>query len=262
MTDLVQTKQINDHILEVSLNRPEKLNALTKPMWKKLGSIFKDLASKKNNHLRCIVLRGKGGKSFSPGNDIGEFEKTRSNSKQAKEYGVFLHGALAAIQECPVPTVALIEGLCVGGGFEIAACCDLRICGNSSRFGVPIKRLGLTMAPRELQALLQLVGRSVTMEILLEGKIFNADEAYEKGMVNRVVPDQDVEKEAFATAERICDGAPLVARWHKSFADQLLPKIKITDKLNNLGYRCYDTEDFQIGYKSFLTKTKPKFKNK
>lgn len=260
MTDLVQTKQINEHVLEVSLNRPEKLNALTKPMWKKLGSIFKDL--KKNKTLRCVVLRGKGGKSFSPGNDIGEFAKTRSNSKLAKEYGVHLHGTLAAIQECPIPTVALIEGLCVGGGLEIAACCDLRICGNSSRFGVPIKRLGLTMAPRELQALLQLVGRSVTMEILLEGRIFNSEEAYAKGIVNRVVPDHVVEKETYQTVERICDGAPLVARWHKQFADELLAKKKISNKLNNLGYKCYDTKDFQIGYKSFLTKTKPNFKNK
>ncbi|MEK9742176.1 MAG: enoyl-CoA hydratase-related protein [Pelagibacteraceae bacterium] len=262
MTDLVKIKKIGEYIVEVSLNRPEKLNALTKPMWKKLGSIFRDLASKKNKHIRCVILRGEGGKSFSPGNDIGEFEKSRSNSKLAKEYGVHLHGTLAAIQECPIPTVALIEGICVGGGFEIAACCDLRICGNSSRFGVPIKRLGLTMAPRELQALLGLVGRSTTMEILLEGKIFNSEEAYQKGMVNRVVPDQDVEKEAYATAERICDGAPLVARWHKAFADELLYKNKISNKLNNLGYKCYDTEDFQIGYKSFLTKTKPKFKNK
>lgn len=262
MTNLVQTKQINEYILEVSLNRAEKLNALTKPMWKKLGSIFRDLAKKKNKDIRCVVIRGKGGKSFSPGNDIGEFAKTRSNSKLAKEYGKHLHGTLAAIQDCPIPTVALIEGICVGGGFEIAACCDLRICGTSSRFGVPIKRLGLTMAPREIQALLQLVGRSVTMEILLEGKIFNSNEAYEKGMVNRVVPDQDVEKEAYATAERICDGAPMVARWHKAFAEELLYKGKISNKLNDLGYKCYDTKDFQIGYKSFLTKTKPKFKNK
>ena len=260
MTDLVQAKQINEHILEVSLNRPEKLNALTKPMWKKLGSIFKDL--KKNKTIRCVVIRGKGGKSFSPGNDIGEFEKTRSNSKLAKEYGVHLHGTLAAIQECPIPTVALIEGICVGGGLEIAACCDVRICGNSSTFGVPIKRLGLTMAPRELQALLQLVGRSVTMEILLEGRIFNSEEAYVKGLVNRVVPDQDVEKETYKTVERICDGAPLVARWHKKFAEELIVKTKISNKLNDLGYKCYNTEDFQIGYKSFLSKTKPKFKNK
>ena len=262
MTKLIQTKKINQYTFEVTLNRPEKLNALTKPMWKKLGSIFRDLSKKKFKDVRCIVIRGKGKKSFSPGNDIREFEKSRSSSKLAKAYGVYLHGTLSAIQECPIPTVALIEGICVGGGFEIAACCDMRICGTSSRFGVPIKRLGLTMAPKEIQALLQLVGRSVTMEILLEGKIFNSKEAYEKGLVNRVVSDSDVEKETYATAKRICDGAPMVARWHKEFADQLLYKGKITDKLNNLGYKCYDTEDFQIGYKSFLTKTKPKFKNK
>ncbi len=171
MTDLVQTKQINEHVLEVSLNRPEKLNALTKPMWKKLGSIFKDLASKKNKHIAlCCATRQRMENHFLQEMILESLKKQGQIASLAKEYGVHLHGTLAAIQECPIPTIALIEGLCVGGGFEIAACCDLRICGNSSRFGVPIKRLGLTMAPRELQALLQLVGRSTTMEILLEGK--------------------------------------------------------------------------------------------
>lgn len=257
---LILQKKINEHVVEVSLNRPEKLNALTKPMWKELGKVFKKLS--KNKNLRCIVLRGEGGKSFSPGNDIGEFEKQRSSSKLAKAYGVYLHGTLRAIQDCPVPTVALIEGICVGGGMEIAACCDLRICGESSRFGVPIKRLGLTMAAKELEALLKVTNYSIAMEILLEGRIMNAKEAYEKNLVNRVVKDRDVEKEAYKTAELICDGAPKVARWHKEFAKEIIQKGKVTSKLNNRGYKCYDTEDFQIGYKSFLTKTKPKFKNK
>jgi enoyl-CoA hydratase len=258
--NLIKQKKISNYIIEVSLNRPEKLNALTKPMWKELGSVFKKLS--KNKDLRCIVIRGEGGKSFSPGNDIGEFEKERSNSKLAKAYGVFLHGTLRAIQDCPIPTVALIEGICVGGGMEIAACCDLRVCGTSSRFGVPIKRLGLTMAAKELQALLGITNYSTAMEILLEGKIMSAKEAYEKNLVNKVVPDEDVEKEAYKTAELICDGAPKVARWHKQFAKEILKTGKVTSKLNNLGYKCYDTKDFQIGYKSFLTKTKPKFKNK
>ena len=151
---LVLEKKINSYIVEVSLNRPEKLNALTKPMWKELGQVFKKLS--KNKILRCIVIRGKGGKSFSPGNDISEFETQRSSSKLAKAYGVHLHGTLRAIQECPIPTIALIDGICVGGGMEIASCCDLRICGESSRFGVPIKRLGLTMAAKELEALLRI----------------------------------------------------------------------------------------------------------
>lgn len=260
MTNLILQKQISKYIVEVSLNRSEKLNALTKPMWKELGNVFKKLS--KNKYLRCIVIRGQGGKSFSPGNDIGEFEKERSSSKLAKAYGVYLHGTLRAIQECPIPTVALIEGICVGGGMEIAACCDIRVCGESSRFGVPIKRLGLTMAAKELEALLKITTYSIAMEILLEGKIMTAQEAYEKNLVNKVVTDTDVEKETYKTAELICDGAPKVARWHKQFAKEIIKTGKVTSKLNNLGYKCYDTEDFQIGYKSFLTKTKPKFKNK
>ncbi len=258
--NLVLEKKINTHIVEISLNRPEKLNALTKPMWKELGQIFKKLS--KNKILRCIVIRGKGGKSFSPGNDIGEFETQRSSSKLAKAYGVHLHGTLKTIQDCPIPTIALIEGICVGGGMEIAACCDLRICGESSRFGIPIKRLGLTMAAKELEALLRLTTYSIAMEILLEGKIMSAKEAYEKKLINKVVSDVEVETEVYRLAESICEGAPKVARWHKQFAKEILKTGKVSNKLNNLGYKCYDTEDFKIGYKSFLTKTKPKFKNK
>lgn len=257
---LVLQNKINSHLVEISLNRPNKLNALTKPMWKELGQIFNKL--KKDKNLRCIIIRGKGGKSFSPGNDISEFETQRSSSKLAKAYGVHLHGTLRAIQECPIPTIALIEGICVGGGMEIAACCDLRICGESSRFGIPIKRLGLTMAAKELEALLRITSYSIAMEILLEGKIINAKEAYEKNLVNKVVPDSEVEKETHKSAELICEGAPMVARWHKKFAKEILKTGKVLSKLNNLGYKCYDTEDFQIGYKSFLTKTNPKFKNK
>ena len=257
---LVLEKKINSYIVEVSLNRPEKLNALTKPMWKELGKIFKKLSKDKN--LRCIIIRGKGGKSFSPGNDISEFETQRSSSKLAKAYGVHLHGTLRATQDCPIPTIALIEGICVGGGMEIASCCDLRICGESSRFGVPIKRLGLTMAAKELDALLRITSYSIAMEILLEGKIMSAEEAYKKNLVNRVVKDLEVETEAYKSAELISEGAPKVARWHKQFAKEILKTGKVSDKLNNLGYKCYDTEDFKIGYKSFLAKTKPKFKNK
>ena len=257
---LILEKKINSHIVEISLNRPEKLNALTKPMWKELGKIFKKLSKDKN--LRCIVIRGKGGKSFSPGNDISEFETQRSSSKLAKAYGVHLHGTLRAIQDCPIPTIALIEGICVGGGMEIASCCDLRICGESSRFGVPIKRLGLTMAAKELDALLRITSYSIAMEILLEGKIMSAEEAYKKNLVNRVVKDLEVETEAYKSAELISEGAPKVARWHKQFAKEILKTGKVSDKLNNLGYKCYDTEDFKIGYKSFLAKTNPKFKNK
>jgi enoyl-CoA hydratase/carnithine racemase len=158
--------------------------------------------------------------------------------------------------------VALIEGICVGGGLEIAALCDLRICGESSRFGVPIKRLGLVMAYPEIAGLLRVAGRAATLEILLEGRVFGAAEAKNKGLVTRVVPDAQVEAEAYATAERICEGAPLVARWHKKFLARLEDPAPLSEAELDEGYDCYGTEDFRIGYRSFLEKTPPGFKGR
>jgi enoyl-CoA hydratase/carnithine racemase len=247
-------------IATVILNRPEKLNALTKPMWQRLGEVMRELSS--DDSLRCVVLRGAGVKSFAPGNDISEFANTRSNSAQAREYGVVHHEALAALHECRHPMVALIHGICVGGGLEIAALCDLRICGTSSRFGIPINRLGLTLGPREMQGLLSLVGKAVTLEILLEGRVFGADEALQKGLVTRVVADDKVEEEAYATARRLADGAPLVARWHKKFMRRLHDPAPLTEAELDEGYACYDTEDFRAGYRAFLAKSKPGFKGR
>ena len=248
------------HIATVTLNRPDKLNAMTKPMWRRLGEVLEELAA--DDDLRCVVLRGAGGKSFSPGNDISEFETDRSNSERAKAYGAILHRALTELKACRHPTVALIEGICVGGGLEIAALCDLRICGESSRFGVPINRLGLVMAYPEIDGLRRLVGRSTALEILLEGRLFGAAEAKAKGLVTRVVPDDKVEEEAYAAARRIAEGAPLVARWHKKFLDRLEDPAPLSEAEHDEGYACYDTEDFRIGYRSFLAKTRPEFKGR
>lgn len=260
MPDDTILTSLDGHIATVTLNRPDKLNAMTKPMWLRLGEVLAELAA--DDDLRCVVLRGAGGESFSPGNDISEFGTDRSNAEQARAYGEILHRTLTALKTCRHPTVALIEGICVGGGMEIAALCDLRICGESSRFGVPIKRLGLVMAYPEIDGLQRLVGRSAALEILLEGRVFGAAEAKDKGLVTRVVPDDKVAEEAMATARRIAEGAPLVARWHKKFLDRLEDPKPLTPEELDEGYACYDTEDFRIGYRSFLDKTKPDFKGR
>ena len=259
---------MSDHLLvlrdgdiaTVTLNRPDKLNALTKPMWQRLGEVMRELSA--DDALRCVVLRGAGGKAFAPGNDIAEFESERSNFAQGKAYGAILHDALGAIADCRHPTVALIEGICVGGGLEIAALCDLRICGESSRFGVPINKLGLVMAHAELAALVQLAGRAVALEMLLEGRVFDAAEALDKRLVHRVVADDAVQAEAYATAQRIAAGAPLVARWHKQFLREIEAGTPLTEAQRDEGFRCYDSEDFRIGYQAFLAKTAPAFKGR
>ncbi len=244
-------------IATVVLNRPRKLNALTRPMWHKLGEAIVTLSA--DNDVRCVVLRGAGDEAFSPGNDIGEFEKERGNIPQARLYGADMKRTIYALQSCRHPMVALINGICVGGGLEVAANCDIRICGESSRFGVPINKLGLVMSYTELKSLLDLVGRAVTLEILLEGRIFGAEEAREKGLVQRVVPDDKVEEEAYAAAQRIVDGAPLVARWHKKFIDRLSDPALLTKNEVDEGFLCFGTRDFEIGLKAFLEKKKPEF---
>ncbi len=247
-------------IATVVLNRPDKLNAMTKPMWRRLGEVIAALSDE--DDLRCLVLRGAGGRAFCPGNDISEFTTERSNPEQAKAYGEILHRTLGALKDCRHPTVALIEGICVGGGLEIAALCDIRVCGRSSRFGVPINRLGLVMAYPEIAGLRDLVGAATTLEILLEGRVFGADEAREKGLVTRVVADDRVEAEAYETAGRIAAGAPLVARWHKKFLRRLERPGPLTEEERDEGYACYGTEDFQIGYRSFLLKRTPEFEGR
>ena len=260
MTEEILIERGEAGIVTLVLNRPAKLNALTKSMWRDLGTALAALSAEEA--IRCLVLRGAGGRAFSPGNDIGEFETERANREQARAYGAIMHGTLTALRDFRHPTLALIEGICVGGGLEIAALCDLRICGRSSRFGVPISRLGLVMAYPELAGLHALVGRAATLELLLEARVFDADEAKDKGLVTRVVADGEVEAEAYATARRIAAGAPLVHRWHKAFLARLADPAPLTDAERDEGYACYDTEDFAIGRKAFLAKQDPQFKGR
>jgi enoyl-CoA hydratase/carnithine racemase len=247
-------------IATVVLNRPQKLNALTKPMWRRLGEAVSELST--DDSVRCVVLRGAGERAFSPGNDISEFETERSNREQAIDYGRIMHATAAALDACRHPIVAQIHGVCVGGGLEIASLADIRICGQSSRFGAPIKNLGLVMAYPEMAPLVRLAGTDVALEILLEGRIFDAAEAREKRLVTRVVPDDRVAAEARATAERIAEGAPLVARWHKHFARRLRQTRPLTEAEYLECFDCFDTEDFRIGYRAFLAKQRPAFEGR
>ena len=236
MDQVVVTR--DENIATVALNNPQRLNALNKPTWARLGEVLRELSA--DDALRCVVLRGAGDKAFAAGADIAEFATERADAKQAKVYGGLIHQTMQSVAQCKHPTVALIKGACVGGGLEIAACCDMRICGESSKFGVPINKLGLTMGYGELAGLLALVGRAVALEILLEGRVFGAAEALQKRLVNRVVADDQVETEAYAMARRIAAGAPLVARWHKQFTERLSVRADVASAEWDQGFACFE----------------------
>src|SRR5574343_1745450 len=249
---------IQGEIATLTLNNQDKLNAINLSMWQQLSANMASISA--DPGIRCAVLRGAGTQAFAAGGDLEEFVTNRATLKQALHYHGEVAKALNAIADCPHPTVALINGACIGGGLEIAGVCDLRIAGESARFGAPINRLGFSMYPGEMEGLLRLAGPAVIKEILLEGRILNAREAYEKGLLTRVVVDEQVSDEVYATARRISSGAPLVAGWHKQWIRRLMDGRPLSDAEKAESFAFLDTEDYREGLAAFLEKRKPVFK--
>lgn len=246
-------------IATVTLSNPEKLNAVNYAMWCDLAAAMAELSA--DSSLRCVVLAG-AGEAFAAGGDIEEFLVKRANLEQALHYHDKVGAALDAVRDCPHPTVALIRGACVGGGLEIAGNCDLRIAGEGAKFGAPINKLGFSMYPGEMTGLLALAGPAVISEILLEGRILSATEAYAKGLLTRVVADAQLEDEVTATTRRIAAGAPLVARWHKQWMRRLASGAPLTPEEKAASFAFLDTADYKEGLDAFLAKRKPAFKGR
>lgn len=245
-------------IATVTLSNPDRRNAVTASMWRELTQVMTQLHA--DEALRCVVIRGAGA-SFAAGGDIEEFLSLRATYEQAQVYhGVWVADALSSIVACRHPCVAMILGPCVGGGLEIAGQCDLRIAGASASFGAPIMKLGFAMAHTELVGLLALAGPATTLEILLEGRLLTAPEAYAKGLLTRVVADDQVEEEAYATARRIAAGAPLVARRHKQLVRRMsrdATPLGAAEIRENFDY--LDSEDYREGLAAFLAKRQARF---
>lgn len=245
-------------VVTVSLNKPDKLNAMDLPMWQGLGDAF--AAINADDSIRCVVLKGEGGKAFAAGADIKEFDTVRATAEQAKAYDLVMRRALDGVRTCPHPVVVQIDGACVGGGLELACMADIRICGTASRFGVPINRISVVMAHPEIQGLLRHANPATVLEILLEGKIIDAAEAHRVGLVNRVVEDNMVAEEVAATVKRITAGAPLVNRWHKAFVRRLsTDPTAVTQQELDQAYEFLATADYREGIAAFTEKRKPAF---
>jgi enoyl-CoA hydratase/carnithine racemase len=249
----------NDLIATVTLSNSGKLNALNISMWEGLARVFSELSQA--DELRCIIVRGDGG-NFAAGADVEEFLTHRNNMTQGRHYhSRIVDPALASIANCTHPTIAAIEGVCLGGGVEIASACDIRIAAPSSRFGIPVNRLGFSLAPNELQYLLQLLGKATTLEILLEGRIFSSEEAKEKGLLNRVVAD--VHAEAQKSAQRIAKGAPLAARINKQLVRRLSPLPEpLTEQERHDAFAFFASHDYLEGLQAFIAKRDPVFSGK
>jgi enoyl-CoA hydratase/carnithine racemase len=247
-------------IAVVTFNRPERRNAFDLSMWRGLRSIMRDLSD--DDGLRCVVLRGAGAKAFCAGADIGAFAAERGTDALEAEYAHVLDESMQSIRLCQHPVVAMIMGYCLGGGAGIATMCDFRVGGEGMRMGITARNLGVWYPYAEIDPIITLAGSGVASEMLIEGRIFTGREAYEKGLLSRVVPDGQVEPEALALARRIAEGAPLSARYHKAAIRRLRGPLPITRAEELATSDFTRTEDFQNACRSFMAKQKPVFRGR
>jgi enoyl-CoA hydratase/carnithine racemase len=244
-------------IATVILNRPERRNALDLDMWDGLRAIMDELSA--DLLVRCVVLRGAGREAFSAGADISAFAVERGTRALEDRYAAVLHDSMQSIRLCQHPVVAMLMGHCVGGGAGIATMCDFRVGGRGLRFGITARNLGIWYPYAEIDPIVQIAGTGVAAELLIEGRILDGREAYEKGLLSRLVDDDAVEAEALALARRIAEGSPLSARFHKAAIRRLRGPLPISAEDEAAMNRFVETEDFQSAFRAFLAKRKVEF---
>lgn len=247
-------------VATVTLNRPEKRNALDAASWTRIADVFEELSA--DTDLRCVVVTGAGDRAFGSGNDISEFDTLRANAEQVLPYNDNSARTVHAIENSLHPTVARIQGYCMGGGLEIALCCDIRVAATDAKFGLPVKNMGIYLDPALADTLVRAVGRATALEMVLEGRILDAGEALSRGIITRVVETADLDAEIAATVERVLAGAPLAQRYNRMAIRNIEPAAAITDEDRVRAASYADSEDYNTAWTSFLAKRKAEFKGR
>ena len=252
MTDI--TDELRDGILWITFDRPQARNALTFGMYERLAQLCRDMPT--DGSVRAVVISGAGGKAFAAGTDMTQF-RAFETPQDALDYEHQIDAVLDAVERCPVPTIAAVNGACTGGGASIAAACDIRIASASLKFGFPIARtLGNCLAAGNLARLSELIGAGRVREIIFTARLIEADEALSIGLISEVLPDEDaLMARAAVLAERVGSMAPLTLRATK----EALRRNRIASEVedSDLIISCYMSDDFRIGMEAFLSKTKP-----
>ena len=249
-----------DGLARVVLANPGKLNAIDIAMWRELRTVFETLQSLPAvDAPRAVIVRGEGGQ-FASGGDIVEFAGFRFDEDRLHDFHErIVAPALHAMLDCDIPLVAQIEGACIGGGLEIAACCDIRVCGHGSRFGAPIAKLGFPMAPGELLILERLAGSALMREMLLEARLIDAARALALGLVHAAIDDAEVSAQALQRAQRIAELSPQAARINKRSLRQIAAGGP--DAAQRRAHFAYaPSAEHREGVMAFIDKRTPRFR--
>ncbi len=242
----------------ILFNRPEVMNAITARMWEELSRVVKDLGAEPSVHV--LIFCGVGGKAFAAGADISEL-LTFATSGKAPVYYHLLEEALEAIASCPLPTIAMIDGYALGGGFEVALACDLRVASTRSRLGIPAAKLGAAVDPGSLLRLMSLVGPGHAKELLFTGRPIEATRAFEIGLVNHVVPPEALERTVLEITEAIARNAPRTVKTLKGLLSKLAGPFTsgLRREAKAFFITCFESLDFREGVEAFLEKRPPRF---
>ncbi len=249
-----------DHIGYVVINNAERHNAIGLDMWAAAADALADMAN--DNDIRALVVTGAGGKAFASGADISKFEKERSTKEAVAKYHDTSGRFYSTLEHFPKPTIAVIRGYCIGGGLALAVCCDIRLCTENSRFGVPAAKLGVGYGYSGIKRLTQLVSVASAKEIFYTARQFTADEALGMGLVNRVLPDAELDDYARDYLQRISENAPLTISAVKAvtLAIEQNESERDLNKLDDMVAACFNSEDYIEGRRAFMEKRKPVFK--
>lgn len=252
----------NKRVGYIGLNQPEKHNAISYEMWQDIARVVDDFES--DDQVRVIVVSGEGGRAFSSGADISQFEQKRGSPDAIEVYNRQMNLAYRKLTDVSKPTIARIAGYCIGGGLATALCCDLRIASDDSRFGIPAARLGLGYGYDALKPLVGLVGPTRAKEILFTARQFTAAEAYDMGLVNRVLTRDELDDFVDEYTRTIADNAPLTIKACKQIIAEISkdPDHRDLDLCKRLVDACYASRDYKEGRKAFMQKRKLKFQGK
>jgi enoyl-CoA hydratase len=247
--------EVRDGIGRITFNRPQARNSLTFGMYERLAEICANAG--KDASLKALVLTGAGDKAFASGTDINQFRAFKT-PQDAIDYETRIDRILSSLEQCRVPTIAAINGVCAGGGAGIAACCDIRIGTKTAKFGFPIARtLGNCLSMSSLGRLSALIGAARLKEIIFTARLIEAEEAVGLGLLNEVVEDgAALARRADELARLVASHAPLTLRATKQALLRMRPETREDEDLILM---CYQSRDFREGMDAFLGKRQPQW---
>lgn len=259
MTTEKMLSRVKDGVGYITFNNPEKHNAVSIEMWDALEQILDGFRSSQD--IRVIVLSGAGGKAFVSGADISKFDKERSSKEAVLSYNKRTQKVYENLETFPKPTIAMIDGYCIGGGLNLAVCCDIRICSEKSKFAMPAAKLSLGYPFSSIKRLFDVMGPGMAKHFMFTAEKISASEALASGLVQKLVSEDSIDSYVKDYALNIANNAPLTIKAMKQIGIEISKNSDERDLLlcEKLASACFDSEDYKEGRKAFMEKRKPNF---